>query len=432
MRTLFKNAVVLTANDQHTSFDRGYVFVEDEHIVDVGEEWREAEELADTVIDMQGKWIMPGWVNTHGHAGMTILRGFADDLPLQEWLEEKIWPMEGQFTAETVRWATALAVVEMLKSGTTCFLDMYDHMDAVAQVVEESGIRAVLARGVIGLCSAEEQERKLEEATAFALEWNGQAEGRISTMMSPHAAYTCPPDYIQKIVARAAEYQLPIHIHLSETLREVEQNVQEYGKRPVQHLLDLGVFEQPTLVAHAVHLTDEEIQILKDHDVKISHNPASNLKLGSGVARIKELLQNGFEVAIGTDSVSSNNNLDMFQEVRLAALIHKGVLRDPTVVAAHTALKMGTNWGAKALFLEDTGQLAKGYRADFIVINPNQAHLQPAHQPLAHVIYSASGHDVEDVYVNGKQVVKQGQCVNLDEEKIIFEANRVFHSLKQV
>jgi 5-methylthioadenosine/S-adenosylhomocysteine deaminase len=429
MKTLFKNAVIMTADDTNTCYERGYIFVEGDTITAVGQEWSAVEPTADQVIDVQGKWIMPGWVNTHGHAGMTILRGYADDLPLQEWLEQKMWPMEGQFTADTVRWATSLAVVEMLKTGTTCFLDMYDHMDIVARVVEESGIRAVLARGVTGLCSAEEQIRKLEQATAFATEWNGQAGGRITTMMSPHAAYTCPPDYVRKIVARAAEHRLPVHIHLSETAREVEQNVKDYGKRPVAHLEELGVFDSPTLVAHAVHLTDEEIDILKKYDVKISHNPTSNLKLGSGVARVKDLLQNGFEVSIGTDSVASNNNLDMFQEVRLAALIQKGVLCDPTAVAAQTALKMGTQWGGKALFLKDTGQIAKGYKADFIIINPYQAHLQPFHEPVAHIIYSASGHDVEDVYVNGKQVVKNGQCLYIDEEKVIAEANRVFQVL---
>ena len=196
------------------------------------------------------------------------------------------------------------------------------------------------------------------------------------------------------------------------------------------HLRDLGVFERPTLVAHAVHINDEEMDILKEYNVKISHNPASNLKLGSGIAPISAYLEKGFHPSIGTDSVASNNNLDMFQEVRLAALIHKGVEQNPTKVPAEVALKMGTSWGAECLFLEQTGVLAEGYLADFIIINPKQAHLQPFHQPLSHLIYAACGHDVEDVYVQGEQVVRNRKCVNLDEEKIMFEANRAFQSLR--
>jgi 5-methylthioadenosine/S-adenosylhomocysteine deaminase len=430
MKTLFKNGVIITANATNDWFEHGYLVVEDKKIVEVGSGEVENEASYQAVIDLKGKWVMPGWVNTHGHAAMSILRGYADDLPLKEWLETKMWPMEGQFTSDTVRWGTSLAVVEMLKSGTTCFVDMYDHMDTVAQVVEQAGIRAVLARGVIGLCSEEEQKNKLIEATRFAKEWHMQANGRITTMMSPHAPYTCPPEYIRRIIDQAAELKLPVHIHMSETAREVQQNVKDYGQRPVAHLRDIGVFENPTLVAHAVHLEEDEIDILKEHDVKISHNPASNLKLGSGVADVPTLIEKGFKISIGTDSAASNNNLDMFQEVRLAALIHKGVGQNSTVVPAEMALKMGTSWGADALFLPHLGTLEVGKEADFITINSNQAHLQPMNQPISHIIYSASGQDVSDVYIQGQAVVKNKECLSLDEEKIIYEANRVFRELK--
>lgn len=431
MKRLFKNGVIITANEQNEWFSKGYLVVEGDKIVAVGAGDYEDEASCSEVIDLKGKWVSPGWINTHGHAAMSLLRGYADDLPLQEWLENKMWPMEGQFTADTVRAGTQLAVVEMLKSGTTCFVDMYDHMHVVAEVVEEAGIRAVLARGVIGLCSEEEQKRKLEEAVQFCQDWHLKADGRITTMMSPHAPYTCPPDYIRRIVDKAVELDLPIHIHLSETAREVEQNVQDYGKRPVAHLRDLGVFSRPTLVAHAVHINEEEIEIFKEYGVKISHNPASNLKLGSGIAPIAKYIEHGLRPAIGTDSAASNNNLDMFQEVRLAALIHKGAQQNPTFVPADTALKMGTSWGAEAVFLEDTGMLAVGKKADFIIINAHQAHLQPVSNPISHLIYSASGHDVEDVYIDGRQVVKQRECLFLDEEKIIFEANKAFQALEK-
>lgn len=429
MKKIFTNGVIITANENNDWFKNGYIVVEDGVIVQLGAGTIASEEEFDEVIDLNGKWVMPGWINTHGHAAMSILRGFADDLPLKEWLETKMWPMEGQFTSETVRWGTSLAIVEMLKSGTTCFVDMYDHMDTVAQVVEEAGIRAVLARGVIGLCSEEEQKRKLSEATKFSIEWNKQAEGRITTMMSPHAPYTCPPDYIRRIVDQANQHDLPIHIHMSETEHEVKQNMEDYGQRPVAHLRDIGLFERPTLVAHAVHLNEEEMDILKEYNVKISHNPASNLKLGSGIAHINKLIQKGFKPSIGTDSAASNNNLDMFQEVRLAALLHKGVQQDSTVVPAEMALKMGTSWGAEALFLSHIGSLEVDKKADFITINPNQAHLQPMNHPISHIIYSASGQDVVDVYVQGRTVVRNKECLTLDEEKIIYEANRVYNAL---
>jgi 5-methylthioadenosine/S-adenosylhomocysteine deaminase len=431
MKTLFKNGVIITANATNDLFENGYLVVEDKKITQVGSGHAENEASYDKVVDLEGKWVMPGWINTHGHAAMSLLRGYADDLPLKEWLETKMWPMEGQFTSDTVRWGTSLAVVEMLKSGTTCFVDMYDHMDTVAQVVEQAGIRAVLARGVIGLCSEEEQRSKLIEAASFAKEWNMQAEGRITTMMSPHAPYTCPPAYISSIIDQAAQLKLPVHIHMSETDLEVQQNVKDYGKRPVEHLRDIGVFENPTLVAHAVHLEEAEMDILKEYNVKISHNPASNLKLGSGVANVPALIKKGFKISIGTDSAASNNNLDMFQEVRLAALIHKGVGQNSTVVPAEMALQMGTSWGADALFLPHIGTLEVGKEADFITINPNQAHLQPKNQPISHIIYSASGQDVMDVYIQGQAVVKNKECLSLDEEKIIYEANRVFGDLKQ-
>ncbi|WP_202079965.1 amidohydrolase [Caldalkalibacillus salinus] len=431
MKTLFKNGVIITANETHDWYENGYMVIEDQNIIDIGEKTPLSEDHYDDVIDLQGNWVMPGWVNTHGHAAMSILRGYADDLPLQEWLEQKMWPLEGQFTSETVRWGTGLAIVEMLKSGTTCFVDMYDHMDTVAEMVESAGIRGVLTRGMIGLGSEQERTAKLEEASSFAKRWHHQANGRITTMMSPHAPYTCPPDFISRIVDKATELDLPIHIHMSETEKEVEQNVQDYGKRPVAHLEDIGVFERPTLVAHAVHLEKEEIETLSRYDVKISHNPASNLKLGSGVARAQTLLDKGLKLSMGTDSAASNNNLDMFQEARLAALIHKGVQRDPTAIPAHTALQMGTKWGAEAVFNDSIGSLESGMEADFIVINAQQAHLQPAHEPVSHIVYAAGGHDVKDVYVQGNRVVKDGQCVYLDEEKIISEANRVFALLEK-
>nr|WP_274364694.1 MULTISPECIES: amidohydrolase [unclassified Paenibacillus] len=384
----------------------------------------------DETVDGRGKLFMPGLVNTHGHTGMSLLRGLKDDVNLQVWLQQYMWPMEAKFTAADVRTGTLLAIMEMLKSGTTTFLDMYDHMDEVALAVEETGIRAVLTRGVIGLCSEAEQKAKLEEATRFTRDWNGKANGRITTAMAPHAPYTCPPAFIEKFVEAAHELNVPLHTHMSETAREVEENVRDYGVRPVEHLRRLGLFSRPSLVAHAVHLTDEEIDILAAHGVGVSHNPGSNLKLASGVARVPELLRAGVRVSLGTDSAASNNNLDMMEEIRLAALIHKGVSGDPTAVSAEQALRMGTVEGARSLWLPDVGTLAPGMKADVIALDITAAHYQPAANYASHVVYSGSGHDVTDVWVDGRRVVDGRSCVTIDEERVVYEANAALQRLK--
>ncbi len=403
--------------------------VEGNRITYLGEQPPEPVERFTEVIDGSGKLYMPGLVNTHGHAAMSLLRGYADDLTLQVWLQEKMWPMEEKFTAEDVRCGTMLSILEMVKGGTTCFVDMYDHMDEVAQAVEQSGMRACLARGVIGLCPPDVAKAKLEEAIRFAKDWHNRANGTITTMMAPHAPYTCPPDYIEKFVAAAHELDLPIHTHMSETLREVQENERQYGLRPVAHLERLGVFSRPCLVAHAVHLTDEEIGILRDYRVSVSHNPGSNLKLASGVARVPDLLKAGVVVSLGTDSAASNNNLDMFEEMRLAALIHKGVSGDPTAVPAREALRMGTLYGAQSIWLHDVGALKAGMKADFIALDIDQAHFYPKTDYISHVIYSASAKDVTDVVIDGRWIVKNRDCLTLDEEKILYEAEQCFARL---
>ncbi|WP_375103440.1 amidohydrolase [Paenibacillus sp. RS8] len=406
----------------------GYMTIEDDLITYIGKEEPLMEEGVQ-VVDGSRLLFMPGLVNTHGHAAMSLLRGYGDDLALQVWLQEKMWPMEEKFTGEDVYWGTSLSVLEMLKGGTTTFLDMYDHMDRVAEVVELSGIRSVLMRGVIGLCPEEVQNHKLAEAISFARNWHGKADGRITTMISPHAPYTCPPDFFVKFVQAAHDLDLPMHTHMSETKREVEQNVVDYGLRPVAHLEKLGMFTRPSIVAHGVQLNDEEIEILARHNVGVSHNPGSNLKLASGVARVTDLLKAGVKVSLGTDGAASNNNLDMFEEMRLAALIHKGVSGDPTAVPAPEALSMATEYGAKSIFLNDVGRLAVGMKADFIAIDIDQPHLLPHTDLLSHAVYSASAKDVEHVWVNGKQVVKHGQCVTLDEEAIRRKAQESFEGL---
>lgn len=415
-------------NGQDAGVIEGCMIIEDSRITYIGPTIPDGEENT-PVVDGKGLLFLPGLVNTHGHAAMSLLRGYGDDMVLQQWLQEKMWPMEGKFTSTDVYWGTSLSVLEMLKGGTTTFLDMYDHMDEVAKVAEQSGIRACLMRGAIGLCSEEEQRMKLNEAVAFAKNWHGKADGRITTMMSPHSPYTCPPAFIEQFVQAAHDLNLPLHTHMSETLAEVEQNVREYGARPVEHLQKLGFFSRPSLVAHAVHLNDEEIQVLAQYDVGVSHNPGSNLKLASGVARVPALLRAGVKVSLGTDGPASNNNLDMFEEMRLAALIHKGVSGDPTAVPAAEALRMTTEYGAISIGLKEVGVLAAGNKADFIALDMDQPHFLPRTDLISHAVYSASAKDVVHVWVDGKQVLKDGSCLTLDEERIRYEAQAAFEGL---
>ncbi|MBW7473402.1 amidohydrolase [Paenibacillus oenotherae] len=428
-RLWIENGTFVTM-DESRPVVKGHMVIEQGQITYIGEQAPGPLAEGAERVDGKGLVFMPGLINTHGHAAMSLLRGYSDDQSLQLWLEEKMWPMEAKFTDDDVRWGTSLAVAEMLKSGTTTFVDMYDRMHIVAEVVEQSGIRGLLTRGVIGLCPPEVQDAKLAEAKQFVTDWNGKADGRITTMLSPHAPYTCPPDYIARIVEAAHELNVPLHTHMSESAAEVQQNVNDYGCRPVEHLDKLGFFSRPALLAHAVHLTDDEIALLAERGAAISHNPASNLKLASGVARVPELLKAGVTVSLGTDSAASNNNLDLFDEIRLAALIHKGVSGDPTAVPAWEALKLATVGGARAIWREEQyGMLKEGMKADFIAIDAEQPHFYPQTEIVSHLVYSGSGRDVKHVWIDGRQVVKNGVCLLLDEEKVLAESQRCFERL---
>jgi len=425
MKQLFCGATIITGTGE--TIENGWLIIEDGKISYVGNPRPEDEQVPfDEIHDMKGKLILPGFINTHTHAAMSLLRGYADDLPLQQWLKEKMWPIEAQFTNREVYWGSALAILEMIKSGTTCFADMYDHMDQVACVVEESGIRASLARGVIGYGDPEVVKGKIKEMEQFARSYHGAADGRITTMVSPHAIYTCPLPVIEQIIEISAQLSLPIHTHLSETKKEVEDCLAQYGKSPVFLMHELGLFERPTLAAHVVHVTAEELDILAECQVSISHNPGSNLKLASGIAPVPEMIRRGITVSLGTDSAASNNNLDLFEEMRLASLIHKGNTLDPLAIPAESALAMATREGARSLGLEQKiGTLEAGKEADFIVVSVSKPHMHPLYDPISHLVYSARAEDVSDVYVQGKPLMKERQMLTMDEERILHEVKKI-------
>lgn len=425
-----KDGLFVTMQDSQ-KIVAGHMVVNDGLISYIGEQ--APDEIDETVEIVSGKGLlfMPGLVNTHGHIGMSLLRGYADDMNLQVWLEQHMWPMEAKYVDADTQAGSALSIAEMLMSGTTTFVDMYDRMDIVAQEVEKSGIRARLMRGSIGFGSEELRTSKLNESINFVKSWNDKANGRIKTYLAPHAPYTCDPAFISRFIEAAHELNVPLHTHMSESRAEVEQNVKDYGKRPVQHLYDLGFFDGHALVAHAVHLTDEEIALLAEKQVSVSHNPISNLKLASGVARVQDLLNAGVKVGLGTDSSASNNNLDLFEEIRMTALLHKGVTYEPTIIPAYQALQLGTKLGAESLWSGDEiGTLEVGKKADFIAINIDQPHFFPRTDLISHLAYSANGRDVQHVWVDGKQLVKNRELLTMDYEKVCYDAQASFERLK--
>ncbi|WP_445505658.1 amidohydrolase family protein [Niallia sp. 03091] len=417
-------------------FKNGMMLVENQSITYIGSPCKEKMEEADEVVDLGGKWLLPGLVNAHSHIVMTLLRGIGDDMLLKPWLETKIWPLESQFTTEIATVSTELGILEMLKSGTTTFSDMFNpngiDVDAVMQKIGETGIRGAFSYTIFSLGTEKEQQENLKGAECFAKNYKTAADGRLTTMVAPHSPYACTTEALIESIRIAKENDLMMHMHVSETDYEIEDIQKRYGNRPVEYLRRLGIFDRPTVMAHGVVLNDEEREILKQYDVRVAHNPISNLKLGSGVADVVRLLDKGIKVGIATDGVASNNNFDMFKEMRTAALLQKGMYKDATKLPAETALSLATRVGAEAIGMGFTGSLEKGKKADFITIYPyDKEHLQPISEAYSHLLYAANGRDVCDVYIDGKLIVKDRQCLTIDEEKVIAEVNRLQAGLKR-
>ncbi len=370
----------------------------------------------------EGKLILPGLVNTHTHLAMTLLRGYADDLPLNEWLENYIWPAESKLKGEDVYYGGLLGIVEMIKSGTTCFNDMYFFMDKTADAVVESGIRGVLSHGCIELSDPKRGEREIKESLRIMKIC--EKKDRTEFMFGPHAPYTCSKEFLMKIKDLADKYKKYIHIHVSETENEVKDIEKQYKMRPMEYLEDF--LNENVLIAHAVHLTEKEIKILKEKNVKVSHNPVSNLKLSSGIAPVPELLKNDILVSLGTDGTASNNSLNIFEDLKIMALIHK--LKDPKNLNANECLKIATENGGKALNLK-IGKIEEGYFADLIFIDLRSASLNPEHNLISNIVYSMDTESIKDVMVDGKFVMQNRKIITLDEEKIIEKTEEIAKDL---
>ncbi|MDD3395892.1 MAG: amidohydrolase [Acidaminococcaceae bacterium] len=374
-------------------------------------------------IDGSNHLAAPGMVNAHTHIAMTLLRNYADDMVLMDWLQNKIWPAEANLTPEHVYWGTMLGIAEMIKSGTTAFADMYFEMATTAEVVAETGIRASLSRGLTGLDQA--GDNRLAENIAFYKEWHNKADGRIQVRLGPHAPYTCPVDYLKKVITAAKELGCGLHMHLSETKGEVDACIKEHGMTPIALMDSLGMFELPTLAAHCVYVTDADMDIMAAKHVAVASNPQSNLKLASGIAPLSAMLNKNITVALGTDGASSNNNLDMLEELRLASVLAKTVTGDPTVIPANIAVELATSNGANALGFDNVGELKVGQKADIVLYDMHKPYWYPRHNLTSGFVYAANANDVDTVLVDGKILLAQGKLTTIDEEKTYAEANRL-------
>ncbi|QPV64763.1 amidohydrolase [Halosimplex litoreum] len=389
---------------------------------------RESGDVADVVepgtadaaerLDASGGLVIPGLINAHGHVAMTLLRGYADDKPLDAWLQEDIWPVEAELTADDIAAGAELGIVEMIKSGTTAFSDMYFHVDRIADAVERAGVRAVLGHTAVTVGKDDEAARAdMQRSLDVAKELDDAADGRVTTTFQPHSLTTVGEEYLREFVPKAREADLPIHFHANETENEVDPIVDEHGLRPLEYAADLDLLGEDTYVAHGVHLDETEVELLADTGTGVAHCPASNMKLASGMAPVQRLRDAGVTVGIGTDGAASNNDLDAFDEVRDAAMIGKLAAEDAGAVPAEAAVEMVTRGSADLLGV-DSGRVEAGANADLAVVDLEAPHLTPAHDLVSHLAYAVRGSDVRHTVCAGEVLMRDREVVTLDERAV--------------
>ena len=373
---------------------------------------------ADQVIDARGMLAMPGLINTHAHTPMGIFRGLAEDVTIERWFNEFMWPLESNLTEEDVYWGMLLGLAEMIEGGVTTVADHYFFMDKAGEAVTQAGARAALGWAVFG-----DRGYKALDATAdFVTRWQGKAEGRITALMAPHAPYTCDDDFLRATVARAKNLGVGIHIHAAETLGQTEASQKKRGLTPIQVLAETGVFDVPTIIAHGCGILAEDIALMKEASapIGVAHAPKTYLKLGMGLTPILPLQKAGIPVGLATDGPVSNNTLDIFESLRLMAMLQKHEARNPEVMTIPQALDIATRGSAAVLGMADKiGQLSPGYLADIILVDMSGAHHQPLHRPLASLVYNTRASDVQTVIVNGKVIMQDRRLLTLNKAEII-------------
>lgn len=404
----------------------GCLVIKKDKIIDLGSKEEILSKYPNSeIINLGDKIIFPGLVNAHTHAPMSIFRGIAEDLPLMVWLKEYIFPIEAKLREDWVYWGTKLSLIEMIKSGIVILCDMYLFEKEVIRAVEESGLKALVGEGLFDFPSTSYGPLEKGFEVTEELLKNFENHPCIKIAVSPHTLYTCSPETVKRCIKLSERYNAKMHIHLCETKEEVEEIEKKYGKRPVEILKELGGINENLIAVHCVKLNFEEIELMAKSSAKIVHCPESNLKLGSGIAPLTEMLKAGIKVGLGTDGPASNNDLDIFSEMRTASLVQKGLKEDPTVIKAEDVLKMATFWGAEILGFSDTGKLLPGYKADLAVLDLSHYSLQPDYNPLALLVYSAKSGFISDLMVDGKWIMRDYKILSINEEEVIEKVKNI-------
>lgn len=423
MKLLLKHCDILVSEGAgFRCLENAYLGVDGDAIDYIGTDRPQA--AYDLEKDLSGRLLLPGLVNCHGHSPMVLLRGVGSDLSLQEWLFGKIMPIEDKLTAEDIKVGNQLALLEMISTGTTSYSDMYFEPQTAVENALACGIKANISRPVQCFNKDETYAENFRAKQSIQLfkDYHGAGDGRVRIDFSVHAEYTCFEHIVGPYSADCRALGGRMHIHLSETKKEHDECVEKYGKTPARWFYDLGTFDSPTAAAHCVFVTEEDMALMLEKGVSPIHNPTSNMKLGSGYAPIQRMLDLGLNVTLGTDGAASNNNLNMMEELHLAAVLHNGYHRDPTILKPAELLAMATRNGAKLQGREDTGELAVGKKADIIALDLTKPHMVPNLDPLALTVYSAQGSDVVLTMVDGKILYENGEFLTLDAEKILYDA----------
>ncbi|MFW6111024.1 MAG: amidohydrolase [Thermoproteota archaeon] len=421
---LIENCLIVPMNGEPT-LKNGVIAVKNGRISFVGDGSTSPRIEAEKRIDAKGQAALPGLINCHTHVPMTLFRGIAEDKPLHDWLEKTIWPLEAKLKPEDIYIGALLGCLEMIKSGTTCFSDMYFEERMVASAVEESGIRADLAEGIIEAGDPEQGRKMLQKNITFLQEFEGYGDGRITMRLGPHSAYSCSSQLLSEILEKASELNVGIHIHLAESKEMSRKLEQECGSTEVEFLDDKDLFRRRVLAAHSIDLSPQDMSVLARRGVDVAYVPVANMKLGLNVARIDHLLGLGVNVGLGTDGPASNNTLDMFETMKIAALLQKQSYSDPTVLPSQKVVQMATIDGARALGLEkDIGSLQVGKKADIILVDLFKPHLKPLHDIYANIVYSMQGGDVTTVIIDGKVVMENREVKTINERAVMEKAEK--------
>jgi len=418
---LIENCTILPM-DSRDIIEDGLIATKKNIITYAGPKRKAPKIEAEKTIDASGMVATPGLINCHTHLAMTLFRGVAEDQPLETWLTETIWPLEAKLKPQDIYYGSLLGCLEMIKSGTTCFADMYFHEEIVAEAVQEAGLRAVLAPGLLETLDEDLAEETLKQTIQLVSRYH-KPKSTIKIQLGPHTVYTCSLDFLKRVREIATRHEIGIHIHLAESKNMTNQIEEEHGQTEVQLLESIGFLGPDVLAAHCIHLNQEDMQTLAKHDVKTVYNPVANMKLAQGTAKIPDLLKLGITVSLGTDGPASNNTLDMLQNMKIAALLQKAHYGDPTVLPAKTLLEMATKNAANALGLQRTiGSLEPGKKADIALIDFKKPHLTPQHNPYANIVYSANGSDVQTLIVDGRILMENREVKTLDEDAIMEKA----------